>query len=237
MVGGAAQVIVSTSQLLAAASTAVRVTNTSTQRVPVTLPATQAIVVGEVEVKNDAGNPVPVSGTMSLSTGTLAALETISAAQSGVWTVGLSTASLAALETIQAAQSGAWTVSLSTGSLAALEAVTVQNTTSQRVPVQATVVGTVPVSGTVTANLGTIDGANAEVTQLKVMRGLTDYETRLDYSTRLDGNPVYVGKHANGTSTTSTTWTVQKLTYDSLSRLTRAQVLSGSWSGRAALGW
>jgi len=102
----------------------------------------------EVEVKNDAGNPIPVSGT-------------IAATQSGGWEVSLDTATLASLETINvgnevevtlngesvtvtgtvaATQSGSWEVSLDAASLSALETVTVEQGTSPWV-----------VSGTVTA--------------------------------------------------------------------------------------
>lgn len=78
--------------------------------------------------------------------------------------------------------------------------------------------------------------------------GLSDYgavvrqapstsETRLDYDTRTDGNPVYVAKAPQGTATSAATWLVQKLTYDASARLTRAEVLTGSWDGRASLSW
>lgn len=80
-------------------------------------------------------------------------------------------------------------------------------------------------------------GGATEATLLDVKRSLTDYETRLDYDVRIDGNPVYVGKNLNGASTAAATWTIQKMTYDVTSRLTRAQVLTGSWDGRAALPW
>ncbi len=54
-------------------------------------------------------------------------------------------------------------------------------------------------------------------------------EVRLDYGTRTDGNPVRVGKAAMGTSTTSATWTIQSLTYDSSARLTGVHVSIGGW--------
>lgn len=70
-----------------------------------------------------------------------------------------------------------------------------------------------------------------------VKRSVTDYESRLDYDVRTDGNPVYVGKAPEGTATSATGWTIQKLTYDGSDRLTRAQVLTGVWDDRASLGW
>lgn len=71
-----------------------------------------------------------------------------------------------------------------------------------------------------------------------VKRSLTDYETRLDYAARTDGNPVYVGKAVQGAATADPVWTIQHLSYDSQGRLLRAQVLSAAaWDNRATLGW
>jgi polyisoprenoid-binding protein YceI len=90
----------------------------------------------EVEITNDSGNPIPVSGTLALDAATLAALETINALVSGTveitndagnpipvnGTVALDAATLAALETINAIVSG--TVALDGPTLAALENIT-----------------------------------------------------------------------------------------------------------------
>jgi hypothetical protein len=62
-------------------------------------------------------------------------------------------------------------------------------------------------------------------------------ETRLDYDTRTDHNPVYAGKAPQGTATTSPDWTIQLLTYDISARLIRAQVLTGAWDSRTTLNW
>lgn len=70
-----------------------------------------------------------------------------------------------------------------------------------------------------------------------IKRAVTDFETRLDYDTRTDSNPVYVGKNTQGTATSVATWVIQKLTYDASARLTRAEVLTGKWDDRATLGW
>lgn len=91
---------------------------------------------------------------------------------------------------------------------------------------------TQPVSGTVS-----VTGVATEATLLNVKRAISDFETRLDYDVRTDGNPVYVGKQAQGTATSASTWIIQKLTYDASARLTRTQVLTGSWDNRASLGW
>lgn len=59
----------------------------------------------------------------------------------------------------------------------------------------------------------------------------------LDYDVRLDGNPVYVGTNLQTALIADATWTVQKLFYDITNRLIDAQVLTGTWTGRAALAW
>jgi hypothetical protein len=88
----------------------------------------------------------------------------------------------------------------------------------------------VPVSGTV----GT--GLDAALDDVK--RSITDFETRMDYAARADGNPVYIGKASQGRSTDVTVWTIQKMDFDALSRLVRVQVVSGlKWDDRATAGW
>jgi YD repeat-containing protein len=80
--------------------------------------------------------------------------------------------------------------------------------------------------------------AGQTVYRQRVVTYPTFEETRLDYDVRTDGNPVYVGKAAQGTATAAATWTIQKLTYDTSSRLTRAEVLTGvAWNSRASLAW
>lgn len=59
----------------------------------------------------------------------------------------------------------------------------------------------------------------------------------LDYDERTDGNPVYVGTNTQTALIAGTDWVIQKLFYDASSRLIDAQVLTGAWSGRAALSW
>lgn len=131
-------------------------------------------VIGEVEIKNDSGSAIPVSGTLAVTqsgswtiiidAASLAALETINAVQSGTWTVELSATALAALETIElgattlaaletisAVQSGTWTVVLDATSLAALETVTVLQGTSPWVIGDGG--GSITVDGTVAATL------------------------------------------------------------------------------------
>lgn len=89
-------------------------------------------------------------------------------------------------------------------------------------------------SATITA---TVTGFSTEVTLLDIKRSVTDFRTLLDYDVRTDGNPVYVGKNLQAVLTSAATWVVQKLFYDSSNRLIDAQVLAGTWDGRAAFAW
>lgn len=74
--------------------------------------------------------------------------------------------------------------------------------------------------------------------QLDALATTTDFEQRLDYVARTDGNPVYVGKADPGSATTLPLWDIQKLTYDSSARLTRVQFLAARiWDDRSTLGW
>lgn len=73
---------------------------------------------------------------------------------------------------------------------------------------------------------------------LDIKRGVTDYETRLDYDGRTDDQPVYVGRASSGASVALAEWTIEKVTYDGNDRPTRKQVLDGvSWNDRAVLSW
>lgn len=75
------------------------------------------------------------------------------------------------------------------------------------------------------------------VTDPDVKRGITDFESRLDYAGRTDDQPVYVGRASSGTATSSGVWVVEKVTYDGSDRPTRKQVLTGAWDNRASLSW
>lgn len=93
--------------------------------------------------------------------------------------------------------------------------------------------------GTYAWRKATVDASGALKTAdpilLDVKRSISDYETRLDYAARLDGNPVYVGKNLDGTATSAATWVVQKLDYDATARLTRQQVrINISWDSRVS---
>lgn len=91
--------------------------------------------------------------------------------------------------------------------------------------------GTTTVNGTVSLT------SDFETILQDIKRSITDRESRLDYDTRTDGNPVYIGKNGNGAAESAADWVVQRLSYDGSDRLTRAQVLIGVWSDRATLGW
>lgn len=74
-----------------------------------------------------------------------------------------------------------------------------------------------------------------EDTLADIKRGITDQETRFDYGARTDSSPVYIGKADDGTATTETTWTIQKLTYDASDRVTRIEVGAGAWDDRSTM--
>lgn len=70
-----------------------------------------------------------------------------------------------------------------------------------------------------------------------------DSEKRLDYASRTDDNPVYIGFaeyqfNSEGTvvpTTDVSTWIIQKLTYDASDRITRIEVRRGTWDARTTL--
>ena len=60
---------------------------------------------------------------------------------------------------------------------------------------------------------------------------------KMDYDTRTDSNPVYIGVAKPGTadSTAAGAWLLQKYTYDSSDRVTIRQVCrNSSWTDRAS---
>lgn len=77
--------------------------------------------------------------------------------------------------------------------------------------------------------------ATAALADLK--HGVSDYEARLDYVDRTDGQPVYIGRAANQTDPATPTWTIEFMTYDGDGNVIRKQVLTGAWDNRAALAW
>lgn len=61
-----------------------------------------------------------------------------------------------------------------------------------------------------------------------------NWELRLDYGTRTDGQPIYMGFANPGTATGTATWLIQKFTYNASSFMTRREVATASWDGRVA---
>lgn len=68
-----------------------------------------------------------------------------------------------------------------------------------------------------------------------IKRGITDYETRLDYGARTDDQPVYVGRAPQDTATSAADWYIERISYDASNRPTRSERLSGSWDNRGSL--
>lgn len=83
------------------------------------------------------------------------------------------------------------------------------------------------------------DGARSALASILSALGgpSTTKRVILDYDGRTDSNPVYVGKASQSTLVAATTWEVLKLFYDGSGRLVDSQVITGSWTGRAALAW
>lgn len=71
-----------------------------------------------------------------------------------------------------------------------------------------------------------------------LLSGSTTNETRLDYVARTDGQPVYIGRAADGSATSAAVWNIERLTYDGNGRVTRKQVREDAvWDNRAILAW
>jgi hypothetical protein len=62
-------------------------------------------------------------------------------------------------------------------------------------------------------------------------------DVELDYLTRPDYQPVYLGTAAPGTATTTPTWLVRFLSYDGSGRVTSILNARGAWANRANLSY
>lgn len=81
-------------------------------------------IASEIEIKNDAGSPVPVNGTVALDTATLAALENTTVVVSNLPTIQTINGTVS-VSNLPATQAISGTVELGSTSLAALENTTV----------------------------------------------------------------------------------------------------------------
>jgi hypothetical protein len=84
-----------------------------------------------------------------------------------------------------------------------------------------------------------IDGEGVDVVEVDDgNRLLLDYYTPAGSASE---QVRYMGTAPQGTAQSAETWTVKRLTWthgsDDADHLTDMQVLTGSWTGRAALGW
>lgn len=178
-------------------------------------------VTNTVDVTDRAGRLV---GEVSLAQATLDALEQITTTIAN-WPADFPDAAvLAKLEAVRVLLDGTLDVQGTVAVSNFPASVEIANDSGNAIPISA-------------AALPLPAGASTEATQLDVKRGISDYRTLLDYSTRLDGNPVYVGLNAQAAAQSDSTWTVMRLSYDASSRLTDKQVLTGAWSARTTLGW
>ncbi|HEX9504145.1 MAG TPA: hypothetical protein VF974_07590 [Patescibacteria group bacterium] len=57
-------------------------------------------------------------------------------------------------------------------------------------------------------------------------------QKRLDYGSRTDANPIYVGYNIMGATTSNTNWLLQALTYDSSNRVILVQIATDAWDNR-----
>lgn len=57
----------------------------------------------------------------------------------------------------------------------------------------------------------------------------------IDYATRVDGQPVFVGKGARGLATNANGWLVYNFSYDSNGNIISKQSAIGAWTNRATL--
>ena len=61
------------------------------------------------------------------------------------------------------------------------------------------------------------------------------HQTRYDYVSRTDGQPVYIGKAERGQLTSQSCWEISKMSYDESNNIVSTQTASGSWDDRASL--
>lgn len=61
------------------------------------------------------------------------------------------------------------------------------------------------------------------------------FQQRIDYGARTDGQPVYLGQSVMGTATSVDNWVIYKFTYDGSDHATLRQVATGTWDNRASL--
>jgi len=88
------------------------------------------------------------------------------------------------------------------------------------------------------------DGFLAAKRTVQPLPAAFDSEKRLDYDTRTDDQPVYVGfaeyQFASATdvvtpTTDTSVWVIQKFTYGASDRITRIEARRGAWDDRASL--
>lgn len=61
-----------------------------------------------------------------------------------------------------------------------------------------------------------------------------DWQMRLDYDGRTDGQPVYLGYAQKGVAASADGWIVYKFTYDGSDQVTLRQSYYGVWDDRAS---
>ena len=64
----------------------------------------------------------------------------------------------------------------------------------------------------------------------------SNMQMRADYTTRTDGQPVYLGFAPKGLASSATGWLLHKFTYDGSDRVTVRQIAYDIWDDRADVG-
>lgn len=89
------------------------------------------------------------------------------------------------------------------------------------------------ISGAVKPDAISVDSYEPDLFAKRYTEIPTNMQMRCDYTTRTDGQPVYLGYAPKGLASSSTGWLIQKYTYDVSDRATLRQSAYTSWDLRA----
>lgn len=81
------------------------------------------------------------------------------------------------------------------------------------------------------------DEHDASIKAKRIITWPDNTQQFIDYTTRTDGQPTYIGYAIRGLSQSSDGWMIQKFTYESASdnaRITSRQIAYDTWSNRAS---
>lgn len=78
-------------------------------------------------------------------------------------------------------------------------------------------------------------GQTAETSAPASVVSLAIITVELDYQTRSDYQPVYLGTNTPGAALSDPTWNIRLITYDGSNRATMIQNATGAWTNRTSL--